>query len=92
MGFWGKIFGAETPQKEAKPIVKHARVIVTAFSDSLKKNGGKIIFELLQKNQLLDVAYYANCLPAETQIINSKNLLDIENSAISSHYSLSGKR
>ena len=77
MGIFNKIFGAKKPQKENEPIVKHARIVVTAFADSMRKNTGKIIFDMLQKKQLLDVAYYADNLPAESMIINSKNLLEI---------------
>ena len=77
MWILNKIFGEKNIQKEEKNIIKHARVVVTSFADNLKKNSGKQIYEILQKNELLDVAYYADNLPASSLTIDSKNLLEM---------------
>ena len=78
MTFISNFFKKSPEEEEQKKIVKQARVVVTSFSDSLKKNAGKILFEIMQKNDLLDVAYYADNLSASEQEINSKNLLGIQ--------------
>lgn len=77
MGILNKIFGTKTIQSETTPTLKHAKVVIASFADNLKKNSGKQLFEIMQKNELLDVAYYADTLPASSLSIDSKNLLEI---------------
>ena len=77
-----KFFGNKTSQEKNAKIVKHVKVLVTSFADNLKKNSGKQIFEMLQKNDLLDVAYYADGLPASSLTIDSKNLLEMSDFSV----------
>ncbi len=79
MSLLKKIFGIQqkTPDEQQNIVEKHMRVVVTAFADTMKSNSGKLLSDILQKKSPFDVAYYANSLPKDSMIINSKNLLEI---------------